>query len=74
MKQSFDVSYSTAIIPFLEEQKICLFITTYQAGKLVIISSKDDQLLQTPITFKKPMGIAIDTNNNIFILVDNLIT
>jgi uncharacterized protein (TIGR03032 family) len=72
MKQSFELSYSNAITTFLEEQKICLFITTYQAGKLIIISSKDGQLIQTPISFKKPMGIAIDGTKMAVACLDEL--
>lgn len=60
MNPSFDISYSNELPTLLEELNICLLVTTYQAGKLIIISSENKQLTQTPISFKKPMGIAID--------------
>ena len=38
-------------------------ITTYQAGKVVMISAKDEHhLVQLPRTFNKAMGLAIDGN------------
>jgi uncharacterized protein (TIGR03032 family) len=72
MKQSFEVTYSPSVTSFLEEHKLCLFLTTYQAGKLIIVSSKDDQLIQTPITFKKPMGIAVDGTKMAVACLDEL--
>ena len=37
-----------------------LAISTYQAGKVIFLSPKnEDQLIQLPRTFEKPMGIAI---------------
>ena len=37
-------------------------LSTYQAGKVVFLSAKNDEsLIQLPRTFDKPMGIAIDT-------------
>jgi uncharacterized protein (TIGR03032 family) len=36
-------------------------ITTYQAGKLIVIGSKDgEKLHQTPLSLSKPMGIALN--------------
>ncbi|NME66955.1 DUF4915 domain-containing protein [Flammeovirga aprica] len=50
----------TPHIPELLQQLNCsIGISTYQAGKLVLISPKDNEhLVQLPRTFHKPMGIA----------------
>lgn len=43
----------------LTRLKCSLAISTYQAGKLVLISAVDDsKIVQLPRTFEKPMGIA----------------
>lgn len=56
----FKISYDTAIAGLLAELKISLVMSTYQAGKVIFISSKDGlTITQTPISFKKPMGIAL---------------
>lgn len=40
-----------------------LAISTYQAGKLIFISPKNEnEIIQFPRSFKKPMGIALDDN------------
>ncbi len=48
-------------VPELLKQLNCtLTITTYQAGKLIFISAKDESnLVQLPRQFDKPMGLAI---------------
>jgi uncharacterized protein (TIGR03032 family) len=60
MISTFDITYSSKLPSLLAELNICIIVTTYQAGKLIIISSDEHQLKQTPITLKKPMGVAID--------------
>ena len=60
MNPSFDINYSSQLPALLEEWNICILLTTYQAGKLIIISSDNNQLTQTPISLKKPMGMALD--------------
>jgi uncharacterized protein (TIGR03032 family) len=47
-------------VKILHEAGISVMISTYQAGKVVLISAKNEQqLIQFPRTFKKPMGIAL---------------
>jgi len=57
----FSCQYTTQVPELLMRLECSLAITTYQAGKLVIIAAKDEHsLTQLPRTFDKPMGIAHD--------------
>ncbi len=55
----FSCRYSPQIPELLGQLRCTIAITTYQAGKLIFLSPKDEnQLIQLPRTFQKPMGIA----------------
>lgn len=55
----FSCSYSPQIPELLLKLNCTIAITTYQAGKLVFLSPKDENsLIQLPRTFAKPMGLA----------------
>ena len=57
----FNCIYSSHVPEILQKLNCTIAITTYQAGKLVFISAKDEHsLIQLPRTFEKPMGIAED--------------
>jgi uncharacterized protein (TIGR03032 family) len=57
----FSCLYTTQVPELLQRLNCTIAITTYQAGKLVFISAKDENtLVQLPRTFEKPMGIAED--------------
>lgn len=57
----FSCKYSPQIPELLTKLKCTLGLSTYQAGKLVFLSAKDENtLIQLPRTFEKPMGIAED--------------
>lgn len=57
----FSCTYTSHVPEILQRLKCTIAITTYQAGKLVLISAKDEHsLIQLPRTFEKPMGIAED--------------
>src|SRR5690349_18795846 len=44
----------------LHELRASVLISTYQAGKVIFISPKNErELIQVPRTFKKAMGIAL---------------
>lgn len=61
----FACQYTTQVPELLTRLGCTLAITTYQAGKLVFISPKDENVLvQLPRTFDKPMGIAEDTEKD----------
>lgn len=56
----FSLQYSPNVPELLKALNCSLAISTYQAGKIIFISAKDDEsLVQLPRTFKKPMGFCI---------------
>ena len=60
MENLYDIGYTPNLPELFYENKFSVVITTYQAGKLIIIGSSDGkQLNQTPVSLKKPMGVAI---------------
>ena len=56
----FSCTYSPNIPELLQQMNVSLAISTYQAGKVILISPKNrDELIQLPRNFSKPMGIAV---------------
>ncbi len=61
----FSCTYSPQLPELLLHLNCTICITTYQAGKLVFLSAKDENsLVQLPRTFNKPMGIAEDSEKD----------
>ncbi len=61
----FSLSYSAQMPELLLKLNCSLAISTYQAGKLIFISPKDEaNLIQLPRTFDKPMGFSLNKNRN----------
>ncbi|RLD48643.1 MAG: TIGR03032 family protein [Bacteroidetes bacterium] len=59
----FDCEYSPQFAELLNKLGISLVISTYQAGKVIILSASDeDKLIQLPRTFDNPMGMAVKKN------------
>jgi uncharacterized protein (TIGR03032 family) len=59
----FTCTSSPGFAELLHQLKCSIAISTYQAGKLIFISPKNDhELIQFPRTFAKPMGIAVSGN------------
>ena len=57
----FAVQHTPQVPELLNTLGITLVLSTYQAGKVVFLSAKDDNsLVQLPRTLDKPMGIAED--------------
>lgn len=57
----FTCTHSPNIPELLNKLNCTLTITTYQAGKVILISAKDDnQLVQLPRNFNSPMGMALN--------------
>jgi uncharacterized protein (TIGR03032 family) len=60
MENFFDISYSEGLPDLFWKNRFSILITTYQAGKLIALGSTDGAtLFQTPVSLKKPMGVAI---------------
>ena len=61
----FSLQHTPAVPELLQQLNCSLALSTYQAGKVVIISAKNSQgLIQLPRTFQKPMGIAEDVEKD----------
>ena len=57
----FALRYTAQLPELLHQLGITLLLSTYQAGKLVMLSALDDErIIQLPRSFAKPMGIAED--------------
>jgi uncharacterized protein (TIGR03032 family) len=55
----FDCNYTPQFAELLHKLGISLAVSTYQAGKVIILSAVDkDKLVQLPRTFDGPMGMA----------------
>jgi len=63
MKKKLEITFDSSIPKVLFDNKISVIFSTYQAGRLIIIGSSDGfNIHQTPIAYKKPMGIAVEKN------------
>ena len=71
-EKRFQITYDQKIAELLSELKSVIAISTYQAGKVIFIGAKDGKLVQTPISFKKPMGIALKDNNLAIATLDEI--
>jgi uncharacterized protein (TIGR03032 family) len=59
--QPFACSHSPNLPELLYRLNCTLAVSTYQAGKVILISAKDpNKLVQLPRSFQKPMGLAHD--------------
>ena len=69
-------SHSPSFVQILAELKVSLLISTYQAGKLVVVQAHKDDLFITYHNFDRAMGIAVSseqiavgTTNQIWFMV-----
>jgi uncharacterized protein (TIGR03032 family) len=70
----FSCSYSPQIPELLLKMNCSLAISTYQAGKMVLISPKDENSLTTlPRTFNKPMGFDVQGDRMVLACKDEVI-
>ena len=70
----FSCSYSPQLPELLTRLNMSMMITTYQAGKVVFISPKDENSLSTlPRSFSKPMGIDVQGNKMAIACKDEVI-
>lgn len=59
----FSYNYSPNLPEILQGLKCSLAVSTYQTGKVVLFSPKDnDSLVQLPRNFQRPMGMAVKSN------------
>lgn len=75
----FSCTYTPNVPELLQQLDCTLALSTYQAGKVVLLSSPDgEKLTQLPRTFRKPMGIALEggrmaiaTRDEVIVLVNS---
>lgn len=61
----FACTYTPQLPELLYKLGCSIAISTYQAGKIIFLSAKDeDRIIQLPRTFHKPMGVALDASQN----------
>ena len=56
----FSFSHTPEIPELLAQLNCSLVLSTYQAGKVIVLSSDGERLSQSPQSFDTPMGLAID--------------
>ncbi|MES9852608.1 MAG: TIGR03032 family protein [Candidatus Thiodiazotropha sp. L084R] len=56
---SFNASFSNGLPGLLDELNVSLLLTTYQAGKVILISSDGEAITQLLRDFDRPMGVAL---------------
>ncbi|MDP6368379.1 MAG: TIGR03032 family protein, partial [Planctomycetota bacterium] len=69
----FSSTHTPDLPPLLAELGITLAITTYQAGKVIFVSSDGDGLQHLPRTFDTPMGMAVKDNQMALALKDRIV-
>src|SRR6185436_18504520 len=70
----FSCTYSPDLPELLLKLNCSIAITTYQAGKVVLISPKDENHLTIlPRTFSKPMGFEIDGDRMVLATKDEIL-
>jgi len=73
--EPFSASYSPQVPELLNKLNCSIVLTTYQAGKVVIISpnSDNERLITLPRTFRKPMGMAVKDDRMVITTKDEVI-
>ena len=56
----FSCNHTPEFPELLADLDCSLLISTYQAGKVILISSDGEKLSQLPRAFDTPMGVAVD--------------
>jgi hypothetical protein len=56
----FTFAHTPQLPEILAEIGCSLVVSTYQAGKVIVIRSDGERLTQLPRTFEEPMGLAVD--------------
>lgn len=70
----FACTYSPNVPELLKNLQCTIALSTYQAGKVVLLSSTDGKkLTQLPRTFRKPMGIALEGDRMAVATLDEVI-
>ena len=70
----FSCQYTPSFAQVLHQLKISLALSTYQAGKVVLLSPRDEQrIIQLPRSFRKAMGLALHKDRMAIATLDEVI-
>jgi uncharacterized protein (TIGR03032 family) len=58
---AFQYTQSESFAPLLQELRVSLLVSTYQANKLLVVRSNGGGLSTLVRTFERPMGLAVDS-------------
>jgi uncharacterized protein (TIGR03032 family) len=72
MSYQYQINYDQSLVAVLKSGQFSVLLTTYQAGKLILLSAKDGQIDQLPVTIKKPMGVAIQGSKLAIASIDEI--
>jgi uncharacterized protein (TIGR03032 family) len=56
----FALQVTPGLPSLLRELELSLLVSTYQAGKVIVVSADGERLVQLPRTFDTPMGLALE--------------
>jgi len=59
-QKKYLIDFDPNVPKILGDLEIVIAISTYQLGKVIFVGSRNNNIVQVPISFKKPMGIAVD--------------
>ncbi len=63
MSRDYSIDFDDELARILFKKKVSLVLSTYQAGRLMVLGSLDGlNLHQIPVGFKKPMGLMVEKN------------
>lgn len=71
--KEFDISYTSNLPGIFFENKFTILISTYQLGKVIAVGSSNGEIVdQLPVSFKKPMGIALQEDKLAIACLDEI--
>ena len=73
LQSKFQLQHDASVASLLESLNATLVISTYQAGRLIFISADaNGGLKQSPVHFRKPMGVALLDNKMAVATLDEI--
>ena len=72
LKNNFQIEYDKNLLKILKEINSSICFSTYQAGRVMVISTDENKLIQIPFPFRKPMGIAIQESKLAIATIDSI--
>ena len=69
----FSIQHTPGVPELLAELDCSLVLTTYQAGKAIVLSSDGERLMPLPRTFEEPMGLAVDGDQMAIATKDSIV-